>query len=158
MSADSIESTATTPPTQPERRFTVAGPIRGKGRPRFARCGKFTRTYSDSKTVSYENWIRACYLQAHPGAPLIPRDQPVYVHIAALFPVPKSWSKKRQAATMYHLGKPDGDNVLKAVCDSLNGIAWVDDSCVGEAIVRKYMSMEGAVGLSVKIGFLGGKS
>jgi Holliday junction resolvase RusA-like endonuclease len=27
-----------------------------------------------------------------------------------------------------HRQKPDKDNVLKAICDALNGLVWVDDA------------------------------
>ena len=36
--------------------------------------------------------------------------------------------------------KPDADNVAKIVLDSLNGIAWVDDSKVSILTVRKQYS------------------
>ena len=36
--------------------------------------------------------------------------------------------------------KPDADNIAKAVCDALNGIAYKDDSQVVDLTVRKYYS------------------
>lgn len=38
-----------------------------------------------------------------------------------------------------HTKKPDADNVLKAVLDALNGLAWVDDAQVFSATVRKFV-------------------
>lgn len=36
--------------------------------------------------------------------------------------------------------KPDFDNVTKAVCDALNGIAYSDDSQIVDAMERKFYS------------------
>ena len=36
--------------------------------------------------------------------------------------------------------KPDADNIAKAVCDALNGIACKDDSQVVDLTVRKHYS------------------
>ena len=38
------------------------------------------------------------------------------------------------------LKTPDGDNILKIVCDALNGLAWKDDTQVAEMTVRKRYS------------------
>ena len=56
------------------------------------------------------------------------------LRVVAIFEVPKSWSKKRQAAAMggYHIQKPDRDNVEKPVQDGLNRIAFRDDGQVAD--------------------------
>jgi Holliday junction resolvase RusA-like endonuclease len=41
------------------------------------------------------------------------------------------------------LPRPDCSNVLKGIEDSLNGIAWVDDTQVGRVVVEKSYSTEG---------------
>lgn len=117
------------------RTFEVPGVPRGKGRPKFARVGSGVRTYTDAKTASYENLIRLAYKAAHPGQPVL--DQAVRVVVTALFPIPKSWSKAKRAAAEWHISKPDGDNVFKAVADGLNGVCWTDDSLVAEHRVSK---------------------
>lgn len=38
----------------------------------------------------------------------------------------------------WHTRKPDSDNVLKAVKDSLNGLAWRDDSQVCKVHLEKH--------------------
>lgn len=43
----------------------------------------------------------------------------------------------RPTAPTSHQQKPDVDNLAKAVLDALNGIAFADDSQVGELIVGK---------------------
>lgn len=117
-------------------RFTVPGLPQGKGRARFGNG----RTYTPAKTVAYEGLIALAGQQAMAGRELL--TAPVYIQVHAFFPIPASWSKKRRVAAAtrltWHTGKPDGDNVLKAVGDGLNGIVWKDDSQVAFAKVLKH--------------------
>jgi Holliday junction resolvase RusA-like endonuclease len=64
---------------------------------------------------------------------------PIEVHVEAWFSRPKSrvWKTKPMPAE-WHTKKPDADNVLKAVLDALNGVAWVDDAQIVYASVTKY--------------------
>lgn len=105
--------------------FTVPGPLRGKGRPRFGNG----RAFTDSKTVTAEAFVRCC---AALVCPMVPMECPVSLDIRITRSIPKSWpSKKRQAALrgrLHATGKPDLDNVVKLVGDALNGIIWRDDS------------------------------
>jgi Holliday junction resolvase RusA-like endonuclease len=62
------------------------------------------------------------------------------MHILAQFEIPKSWPKwKRDAALLgiYTPGRPDIDNVAKAVLDAFNGIVYKDDAQVYELTVKK---------------------
>jgi Holliday junction resolvase RusA-like endonuclease len=116
-------------------RLTIPGPPQGKGRARFGNG----RAYTPAKTVAYEKQIAAAAREAMHGRE--PLDGPVHVVVNAFFAVPKSWSKKRRADAMqrlaWHTGKPDGDNIAKAVCDGLNGITWADDCQVAFLKVTK---------------------
>ena len=64
----------------------------------------------------------------------------VEVVVTAWFPRPllKIW-KKKPMPSYRHTKKPDADNVLKAVLDALNGLAWGDDAQVFSATVRKFV-------------------
>lgn len=117
----------------------VPGQPQGKGRARFARQGRFVRAYTPEKTVAYEGLIALAGQQVMSG-----RDRlsgPVELQISAVFQMPKSWSKKRRSAaliaTEWHTGKPDGDNIMKAVGDGLNGIVWNDDSQIARCSLSK---------------------
>ena len=45
----------------------------------------------------------------------------------------------KASAPVFHVSKPDADNLAKAVLDALTGIrAWLDDDQVCELVVRKY--------------------
>lgn len=55
--------------------------------------------------------------------------------------VPSSWPKTKKAqalaGTIRPTTKPDQDNVLKAIFDGLNGVAWRDDVQVVDITSRK---------------------
>ena len=71
---------------------------------------------------------------------------PVRVRINAVFTVPAKWlvEKKKLAIRNEILPemKPDCDNIAKAILDSLNGIAYKDDSQVVELTVVKRFGHE----------------
>lgn len=122
--------------------FAVPGQPNGKGRPKFARQGTFTRAYTPEKTVSYENLVKIAYGKA--SGYRFPDRAMIYIQIRAYYTIPKSVSlKKRQAmldGTIRPIIKPDYDNIGKIVCDALNGIAYRDDSQIVDGIVRKFYS------------------
>lgn len=113
--------------------FTVPGVPVGKGRPRFVKATG--RAYTPEKTASYESLIAYAASQAMLGAE--PISAPIGIKVQAVFPIPQSWSKKRKTAAHWHTSKPDGDNILKAVGDALNGIVWTDDSQVARTTIAK---------------------
>jgi len=56
--------------------------------------------------------------------------------------IPKSWPKRKKE-NFYakpHTQKLDLDNLIKFVCDSLNGILWEDDCLVYSINASKYWS------------------
>lgn len=120
--------------------ITIPGEPRGKGRPKFARRGRFVTTYTDDKTASYENLIRLAARQAMAGAP--PLNGPVRVSVHAWVAVPASFPAWRRKAALEGAcrpaGKPDADNILKAVLDGLNGVAYLDDALVCQTSIAKH--------------------
>jgi Holliday junction resolvase RusA-like endonuclease len=80
------------------------------------------------------------------------------VLIVALFEIPKSTSKKRAELmrageirpTKGGRGNPDLDNIAKAICDALNGIAYHDDAQVVDLKVVKYYSDTPCVTVTVE--------
>lgn len=119
--------------------FTVPGQPQGKGRPRVGKIGTHARLFTPAKTVAYEGLIAIAAQQAMAGAPLI--DGPVSVEMRIDCQVPASWSGKKArmalAGEVLPTTKPDADNVVKAVFDGLNGVAWRDDVQVVDLRVRK---------------------
>ena len=136
-------------------RFTVPGKPRGKGRPRFRRAGNFVSTYTPKETAAYENLVALEYQAV--GGKMI--EGPVEVEVLAIYPIPKS-AKRQDKEDMLRdeilpSCKPDADNVLKAVLDGLNGVAYPDDTHVVRAVIdRGY----GEVGeLRVNVWHYGGR-
>jgi Holliday junction resolvase RusA-like endonuclease len=123
----------------PSVTITLPGIPRGKGRPKFSTRGGFARAYTDSQTVSYEGAIRLAASQAMNGEP--PFDGALAMIMTAVFPVPVSWSKKKQAAALAGevrpTGKPDFDNLVKSVADGMNGIVCRDDAQFVSALIQK---------------------
>lgn len=131
-------------------RFEVPGEPRGKGRPRFTKTG---HTYTDSETRAYENKIVAYYRKACGGYRL-PDEKFISVDVAAFYPIPKSATKaataEMAAGTRFPSRKPDIDNVLKAVLDSLNGVAYKDDSRVVLVSASKFYGHEPRLVIEIK--------
>lgn len=109
--------------------FTVPGEPQGKGRARVGNIGGHARMFTPAKTVAYEGLIAHAAAQAMQGAPLLVGDCRLEVEIVC--GVPASWSQRKRAQALdgqiRPAKKPDSDNVLKAVCDGMNGVVWKDD-------------------------------
>lgn len=116
--------------------FTISGVPVGKGRPRFGNG----HAYTPQKTADYEELVvweykRQCG-KFYEGA--------VVLMIFAYYPIPKSATKKNIEKMLNGIirptVKPDCDNVVKVIADSLNGIAYKDDSQIAELRIDKYYS------------------
>ena len=77
----------------------------------------------------------------------------IEIIVAAWFARPKSKTRKTIPNLRYwHATKPDADNVLKAILDALNGLAWVDDCQIASAKITKCVCGDGDVsGVSILI-------
>jgi Holliday junction resolvase RusA-like endonuclease len=124
--------------------LTIPGPPIAKGRPRFARVGKFVKAYTPKRTQTYEDIVRWHALEAWKGKPLLD-GIPVQLDVQCFIAVPKSWSNKKREAALYGrvmrpLGRPDTDNFYKLIADALNGVIYRDDSAIWDARVTKQYS------------------
>lgn len=119
--------------------FTIPGDPRGKGRPRATTIGGHARMFTDSKTASYENLVKLAASRAlGDRAPL---DVPLTVVVTVrMTPAASSSAKKRAAMLAGEMAPtklPDLDNVVKAVLDGCNKVAFRDDALVVSLIARK---------------------
>ena len=73
--------------------------------------------------------------------------------MTAYYSIPKSDSRKKRDlkinGALRPMKKPDADNVLKCICDALNGVAFVDDAQVVRAVVEKFYSMDPRVDVKI---------
>ena len=124
-----------------------------KQRPRTVRAGSFTRTYTPKETVQYENLVKFSYMEAANGK-AFPDEAMLDVRILAYYGIPKSTSKKKRTEMLGRsirpTKKPDADNVAKAVADSLNGVAYRDDTQIVDMQVRKFYSENPRVEVIIK--------
>ena len=131
------------------RFFTVPGEPQGKGRPRFVKG----RAYTPPKTKAYEDRVRICYTRACGSEPPYPAGVPLSVIINADFPVPESTPKKNipqmLSGEILPTKKPDCDNIIKVILDSLNGIAYHDDSQVVRVHCNKFYGTEAKVEVAI---------
>lgn len=122
--------------------FTVPGQPVAKGRARSFVLNGSVRHHTPEKTVRYESTVALMASAAMQGAPLI--DGPLAVQIGAFFLIPASWSQKKRTQAMCGnirpTGRPDLDNIAKAICDACNGVVWRDDSAVVTLSMHKWYS------------------
>lgn len=117
--------------------FVIRGEPRGKERPRFYN----KRAYTPQKTKEYENKVKTGYMLQCPKGYF--GTCPIKAKMTAFYPIPESWSKSKKARAIQGevvpTVKPDCDNVIKAILDSLNGVAYKDDNQVVEInFIKKY--------------------
>jgi len=67
-----------------------------------------------------------------------PLEGPLRLEVAFVLPRPKRLlTRKWREVLAWHAARPDADNLLKAVKDSLTGLAWRDDSQVCQVYAEK---------------------
>ena len=128
-------------------RLIIPGEPIAKGRPRFypirTKTGRtFSRAVTPERTRSYEVYIRELFAVTYPG--FIPMEGPLSLTVDAYLGIPKSTSRKRREAmeggTIVPEKRPDADNILKSAGDALQGLAFLNDSQIAEATIRKRYS------------------
>lgn len=134
-------------------RFSIPGQPMGKQRPRVVHNGSFSQAFTPKETVSYENLVRVMYREAAKGKRFADEDM-LDVRVIAYYSIPKSTSKKKRKMMLEHKirpgKKPDWDNIGKIICDSLNTVAYRDDSSIVDAQVRKFYSENPRVDVTIR--------
>ena len=125
----------------------IPGDPVGKQRPRVANG----HAYTPSKTKEYEEKVAWAYKQA--GGQMI--EGAVQMTVIILKAIPRSTPKYKRGQMLdgeiLPTQRPDCDNVLKTVMDSLNGVAYQDDSQVVYAEVVRFYDDVAGVFVSVRM-------
>jgi len=114
-------------------KLIIPGNPIAKKRPRFARRGKFVKTYNDQETE--ESKFLFHVMQQWKGELI--ENTSIAIHIKFCMKRPKSdygtgrnTGKLKKSAPVDHIKKPDIDNMIKFVLDVLNGHVYHDDSLI----------------------------
>lgn len=115
--------------------FEIPGEPFGKQRARTLKTG---RSYTPEQTVNYENLVKTCFTQKYPCESIT--EDFLIIDIIAVYPVPQSWTKKKQIASLENRNFPkrhDWDNIGKIICDGLQGVLYQNDNQIFEGYVHK---------------------
>lgn len=130
--------------------FEVPGKVIGKGRPRL---NTYTGTvYTPTKTKDYETLVEQYFLLKYPKFKAL--EGRLKVKIIAYFEMPKS-TKKSDIEEMLEnkispTKKPDIDNIVKIVLDSMNKFAFRDDTQITKLEVEKIYSFEEKIFIKIE--------
>lgn len=134
-----------------ETKFTILGEPKGKGRPRFSKKTGSAMTPLD--TASYENLVKLMW-QKECGDTRFPEGTMLDMRIKAYYKIPKSVSKTKRELMLEGkirpTKKPDMDNVVKVIADSLNDLAYYDDTQIVDCQCRKFYSENPRVEVTIK--------
>lgn len=119
--------------------FQIPGPPKHQQRHRSSSRGKFVHRY-DPSAKDKVNFL----LQAKQYAPKLAHTDVIYLTVWFCMPIPKSHYRTgkfagtlKDGAPTWHTKKPDVDNLIKFVMDSLNKVFWKDDSQICSVIAQK---------------------
>ena len=124
-----------------EKRLAMTIEPKPKERPRAAMIGGHARIFTPKKTEEYEQDIRKAWIRANGETPA---DGPLRAKIYFGLPIPKSETKAKKLQMVlrqvFPVKRPDLDNLVKAVLDGLNGVAYQDDCQIVTMISKKNYS------------------
>ena len=128
-------------------RIEVPGDPVAKARPKATKGkGGFIRVYTPENSLNYENRVRFAAREMD----VRPIDGPVELRILFCCAAPKHLHKKRKPFQGgWRDKRPDLDNLVKAVLDGLNTIAYVDDARVSRISAEKLHAPQGLPGKTV---------
>ena len=130
--------------------FEVPGKVIGKGRPRL---NSYTGVvYTPTRTKDYESLVEQYFLLKYPQFKVL--EGRIKVSIIAYFSIPKT-TKKADINEMLENNisptkKPDIDNIVKSILDSMNKFAFKDDNQITKLEVEKKYSIEDKVYVKIE--------
>ena len=130
--------------------FEVPGKVIGKGRPRL---NSYTGiVYTPTKTKDYETLVQEYFLLKYPRFKIL--EGRIKVRIIAYFSIPKA-TKKSEINDMLENNisptkKPDIDNIVKIILDSMNKFAFKDDNQITKLEVEKKYLQEDKIYIKIE--------
>ena len=121
-------------------RFEIPIPPMPKLRPRMTRRG---RVYTPKKTTDFEGEVQF-WISQYDFEPI--NNGAIRARIDFIYEKPKSIKKSK----IYKTTKPDLDNLIKAILDSLNGICYKDDNQIVELSSTKKYGSEDLIVLTLE--------
>jgi len=137
--------------------LTVLGEPVGQGRPRFSTRGGFVKAYDPKKSRDEKANIKALATQKVLDMhwDILHKDIPAELTVRAYKSIPSSkptWFKKAAKNKLISpVSKPDGDNILKAVMDSLSGVVYADDKQIYKINYESCYDEQPRVEIEVKL-------
>ena len=120
-------------------RFTVHGLPVAQPRPRFTKKGY---AYTPAKHPVNE-WRRLVELAALADGPFEPIEASEAIHLMIDFEMPRPknriW-KTRLMPRLWHVRRPDIDNLCKSTIDGMTGICFQDDNQIARLTTSKYVA------------------
>ena len=121
--------------------LTIPGAPIAQPRPKARVINGHAAVY-DQKRHSVNGWkatIRVAWQEAY--SDVAPLDGPLALYACFIFPRTSNlrW-KTKPMPRLPHTKTPDTDNVVKALCDALSQLAWVDDRQICHLNAIKYIA------------------
>lgn len=110
-----------------------------KARPRFTVKNGYARSYTPARTVDFANTIKILSCEQYKMPPI---DTPIYMQIE--FHIP---TKNKKKIGEPHGVRPDIDNLIKNICDALNGIVYKDDGQIWKIHSTKHYAEKGSISI-----------
>ena len=99
---------------------------------------KWCKTHAYNPGKHYEETLR---WQIKPFAPSVPLEGPLRVDITFYLPIPKGVSARTRTqmlnGVIYHVKRPDRDNLAYPVVNAMNNLVYLDDSQIVSGDVQK---------------------
>ena len=102
------------------------------------RMGKYC-VYTSKNTVAFENSIKQIWNAQYIKHPLLMKPLAVFI----IF----NFIKPKTSKNQYPSVRPDCDNLIKSLTDSLTGLAWKDDAQICILNAKKVYSLENKIEL-----------
>ena len=132
--------------------FEVPGQPKGKERPRWTMVSNTSIVYTPRNTRDYEKIIKTFYKINNFKS--FKKDDALEISAIAYYKIPKQTKKSHKLlmlkGEMLPTKKPDIDNIIKAVLDALNGVAYYDDSQVCKVNFMKMYSEDPRLKILIK--------